>query len=74
MLLSVDRIEGTVAVLVDEDGVARSVALEQLPSAIAEGDMVRFDGEYYIADPAETQRRREYVLHLQEKLRRSKNN
>ncbi len=71
MLYSLDRFEGDVAVLVGEDETTLSVPCGELPSAAKPGDMLRpIDGVYAI-DTDATQARREQILRLQRKLRRS---
>ena len=69
MLLSVDRFEGDLAVLVDEDGNAHNVARTLLPAQVKVGTMLRkMNGEYLLDDTAE-RTRREQILQLQQKLR-----
>ena len=45
MLYSIDRFEGDIAVLIDEDEVAHTVVRTRLPEQIKEGDMLRFENE-----------------------------
>ena len=70
MLYSVDRIEGELAVLVDEDENTVCVQLDKLPSRIKTGEMVRFENEQFVRDADATQARRAKILQLQQKLRR----
>ena len=72
MLYSIDRFEGDVAVLVDENENTVNVARSLLPTAAHSGDMLRFaDGCYTVATDA-TASRRARVLNSQAKLRRTK--
>ena len=67
---SVDRIEGEMAVLVNEEGYSHPVSLTTLPAETKCGDMLQYiQGEYRLA-PQATEERRAYDLSLQEKLRR----
>ncbi len=70
MVYSVDRIEGELAVLVDENEAVCHVALTELPLHTKEGDMLRLVDGHYVADDASAKARREQVLRLQDKLRR----
>lgn len=70
MLYSIDRFEGDIAVLIDEDEVAHTVVRTRLPEQIKEGDMLRFENERYVLDDAAASSRREQILRLQNKLRR----
>lgn len=69
-IYSVDRIEGTYAVLVGDDGDDCSVLLTDLPEGMKEGAVVRLENGAYALDESEQQSRRSRVLSLQEKLRR----
>ncbi len=70
MLYSVDRFEGDIAVLIDENETSHCVARAQLPVSAKAGDMLRFeDGLYHLDDDA-ARVRREQILRLQNKLRR----
>lgn len=70
MLYSVDRIEGDVAVLVDEDGNSRDVPQAALPSDIRAGDMLREQNGMFVLDADAANARRARVLQLQNSLRR----
>ena len=69
MLYSVDRLEGDVAVLVDEDGNNLSLPLHLLPAHVRAGTMLRREGEELILAPEEEVSRRRRVLELQRRLR-----
>ena len=69
-LWSVDRIVGDVAVLVDDNGNTRDIAMGELPDSIKEGVLLRLVDGAYIADEAATEMRKNAVLSLQDKLRR----
>ena len=71
MLYSVDRFEGDLAVLVDEDGNSRDVPRHRLPAGAKEGAMVRLEaGGSFTPDEEAAARRRARVLALQNRLRR----
>lgn len=70
MLYSVDRFEGDLAVLVDDDGNSHTVERHLLPAMVEEGTLLRQEGEGYVADRTETATRRAHVLALQKRLRR----
>lgn len=56
----VDRFEGDYAVLVDGDGRCLNVLRKELPSEIAEGDLVAFnDGEYRLLNEETVERKKE---------------
>ena len=67
---SVDRIEGTYAVLVGESEPDVTVSLECLPEGVKAGNVLRFDHGAYILDADEEEIRRQRIFALQEKLRR----
>lgn len=69
---SVDRIEGDVAVLVDDTGHSVPVPVSQLPASICVGDVLRLRNGIYEPDRAETDARRSLVLSLQDKIRKKK--
>ena len=71
-LFSVDRIEGDVAVLVDDDGHSVSVPVSQLPASICGGDMLHLQDGIYNLACAETDTRRSLVLSLQDKIRKKR--
>ena len=70
MLWSYDRREGDVAVLIDEQGNSREVAIMALPSDAAEGMLLRQTDGGFVADGDATDARRQQVLSLQERLLR----
>lgn len=69
MIYSVDRIEGTVAVLVGDSGPDLTVLLSELPAGITEGSVLRFNDGVYTLDCQEEQKRRQRILSLEKKLR-----
>ena len=69
-LWSVDRIVGDMAVLVDDNGNTRDIAMGELPDSIKEGVLLRLIDGVYITDKAATEMRKNAVLSLQDKLRR----
>lgn len=71
-LFSVDRIEGDVAVLVDDDGHSVSIPVSQLPASIRCGDVLCLQDGIYEFDCAETDTRRSLVLSLQDKIRKKR--
>lgn len=71
-LWSVDRIEGDVAVLINESGDSSVIALAALPEEVREGMMLRLVDGVYTADRVVAEERKNAVLSLQEKLRRKK--
>jgi hypothetical protein len=75
-LYVVDRIEHTVAVLVDDQGRSASVPLERLPSGTGEGVVLRipFDNGVpnwsdAMVDRTETERRHDAARHVLEELK-----
>ncbi|MBQ4332548.1 MAG: DUF3006 domain-containing protein [Clostridia bacterium] len=71
-LLSFDRREGDLAVLVDEEGISYPVPLTALPENSREGMMFRRMGDTFVADEDAAEVRRRRVLELQNRLRRRK--
>lgn len=69
-LLSLDRIEGDCAVLIDDNNVSCVVVLSELPAGACEGKMYRKIGETYMEDPYAEQARRHRIQALQNRLRR----
>ena len=69
---SVDRIEGDVAVLVDDDGHSVPVPVSQLPASVISGDVLRLQDGIYELDRTETDARRSFVLSLQDKIRKKR--
>ena len=72
-LLSLDRIEGEYAVLMDDNDVSRVIPLNALPPGAREGNVYRVMGETYVEDPDAERARRERVRALQDRLRRKTN-
>lgn len=70
MLYSIDRFEGDVAVLIDEEKVGHNILRAQLPADVKAGDMLRLENGQYIPDDDAARARREQILRLQNKLRR----
>ncbi len=69
---SVDRIEGEVAVLVDDDGRSVPIPVSQLPASVCSGDVLHCRDGVYELDRFETGARRSLVLSLQDKIRKKK--
>ncbi len=69
MHYSIDRFEGDVAVLIDEQETVCNVPCTQLPDGAKAGDMLRFEDGRYLPDDEATRARREQILRLQNKLR-----
>ena len=67
---SVDRVEGDIVVLVDDDGYSHPISSQDLPADVCGGDVLILQDGVYVRDQEETQSRRSYVQSLQEKLRR----
>ena len=67
---SVDRVEGDIAVLIDDDGCSCPTPLMDLPVDIRCGDVLILQDGVYMHDREATESRRSYVQSLQEKLRR----
>lgn len=72
MSFSVDRIEGDLAVLEDENGVLQTVPLAQLPPDAREGAVLRLENGVWTLDADEAARRRAEALRLQALLRKKK--
>ena len=66
---SVDRIEGELAVLVDDEGRSHTIELSCLPSGTREGTVLQYTDQCYVLDIEEEESRRNKALSLQEKLR-----
>lgn len=69
MTYSIDRFEGDLAVLCDEEENTRNVPRAALPAEAAVGDMLTETAEGFAVDVEATEARRELVRRLQEKLR-----
>lgn len=72
MLYSIDRFEGNIAVLIDEDGDRLDVPRDDLPSGIAAGDMVRLQDGVFRQDVDAAAARRARAIALQNRLRKRK--
>lgn len=68
MRFTVDRIEGSVAVCEDSDGVMKNIDLKKLPDNVKSGDIVVFMHGRFILDKTATLERRAKIAALQEKL------
>ena len=55
---SVDRLEENIVVLVEENGTLKDVSKYELPQ-VREGDILLFDGETYLLDLDETEKKRQ---------------
>ena len=71
-LYSLDRIEGDVAVLVEDGGTSLEVPVGDLPPVPAEGKMYRQIDGRFVEDADAEGARRAAVRALQDKLRRRK--
>ncbi len=65
---SLDRIEETLAVLIDRDGGVFHVLAHMLPPDAREGDLLELQGGRWTVLTQETQRRRDANFDLQESL------
>lgn len=70
MTYSIDRLEGDLAVLCDEEENTRAVPLCALPEGVAAGDMLTETADGFVLDEEATAARREQVRRLQARLRR----
>ena len=70
MFFAIDRFEGGLAILEDDDERTHQVDRALLPAEARESDVLRLENGVYIVDAEETSRRREAVRRLQERLRR----
>lgn len=61
MILSIDRIEGGLAVCIDEQQQQHRIPLSALPKGTSEGDMLRQTESGYLLDTQETARRQKAV-------------
>lgn len=68
MIFTVDRIEGNVVVLEDENGNTLTVSVENLPTCKA-GDVLKETDGVYTVEREETQKRRDAAYTLEQKLR-----
>ena len=72
MFYAIDRFEGGLAILEDDDERTHPVDRTLLPAEAGESDVLRLENGVYVVDTEETVRRREAVRRLQEQLRRKK--
>lgn len=68
MLWNIDRIEEGIAVLISEEGVLRRLPADRLPQGAGEGDWGHLEGDLFLADPIETEKRRSKVRGLLDDL------
>lgn len=69
MYFSIDIIEETVALCVDDNGETCAIPLDMIDGDIAEGSMLLIgENERYYVDEAETEKRRESNFALAESL------
>ncbi len=68
MIFTVDRIEGDVVVLEDENGDVVTISVDILPACKA-GDVLKETDGVYTVEREETKKRREVVYALEQKLR-----
>lgn len=72
MFYAIDRFEGDVAVLQDDDEHMYTVPRTDLPADVRQGDVLCRGGDGgYEAAPEETQARRERIRRLEQRLRGS---
>lgn len=69
MWYAVDRFEGDRAVLEDDEGHRRMADRDQLPPDTLQGDVLVLEAGKYLHDRRETQRRRDRIRHLEQRLR-----
>ena len=67
--VTIDRFEGTQAVLEDDEERTFAVPRERLPAGAKPGDVLESEGGAYIPAPEETEKRRAYASRLEEMLR-----
>ena len=72
MHYSFERVEDSVAVLIDDHGNAITVARGDLPPQARPGDVLRVCDGVYCVDSTETEARRERIRRLQDLLRKKK--
>ncbi len=57
----IDRIEGDVAVLIEDTGEKQDAPRNSLPKGAREGSCLRKNGDAFLLDEAETTRRRQRI-------------
>lgn len=67
-MLIIDRFEGDIAVLENDDGNMQNVSRALLPENACEGDILVYSEGVYIPDDRTTEQRRREILELQESL------
>ena len=72
--LIADRIEEGIAVFEKEDMSHISLPLSAFDFTVKEGDILLFDGENYIMDENEADKRRHKLLLMQKKLKEKSKN
>ena len=70
MFYALDRFEGALAVLQDDDGRDVVVPRDQLPPDARTGDVFTKQEDRYLPCPDEAARRRQQILALQQRLQR----
>ena len=68
MTYAVDRMEGALAVLCDEEEATRTAPLTDLPEGVRAGDILSEENGYFVLDKEATAARRAMVRRLQERL------
>ncbi len=66
--LSIDRIEGMIAVCEDDNRKKREIRLAEIDGSPKEGDIILYEDGRYRVSEEETNRRREQILLLQKRL------
>lgn len=66
--LSIDRIEGNIAVCEADDRSRREIPVSEIEGCPREGDVLCCDGERCYVDHEETKRRRDEAVRLQKLL------
>ena len=72
--LIIDRIEEGFVVLEREDLSCISLPISVIGFTVREGDVLFFDGEKYLKDDNETDKRRQKLLLMQKKLKEKSKN
>lgn len=68
MYYSIDAIENNTARLVSDEKEILFVSVQELPHGTAVTDIISRSGEMWIAEPKETQRRKEHAQDLLKKI------
>ena len=64
----IDRFEGKYAILEDENKMMIDILISDLPEGMEEGDVLIKEGDVYVIDQLETQRRKEKLRELMDDL------